>query len=675
MTDARLQVVPPPADGGTGGDSGEPDRQSPKRVPGTPALLAVAVLLTVAFAVSCLFNGFYDLDVWAPAALALLVVLVGLVLLGPLELTRPAMVTLLGLLGLLALSALSMTWAESTSRAWTEVNRLAFYTATFLIVASAVRSRRHAQVVVHVMAAGFAIVCLYVTAKLLFFDGPSLFVAFRLSEPMGYVNGEAGFFLMAFWVAIAVAETARPVTMRAAGLGFATLAASLMLLTQSRAVVPAMVVTGALLLALLPGRVQRGWALLLALGGALAASPWLLDPYAQRGKIAANLPTDGAVQSAGLAALLAALAAAVIWGLLSARRSRLADPSRRRLALAPLVAAPLLVLVLGWVQVGNPIDKLSREYDRFVALETTSSADSRFGSLSGTRYDLWRIALNQFADHPIKGLGAGNYGLTYFQERRTSEPVRQPHSLELQLLAELGLLGLLALGLVLGGVGWAVARVHGQAVDARDRYVLIAAIGTFSVWFVHTSIDWLHNLPGVTGIAIVSAAILTSVLPGARRGADVFDRGPRGRLLLLVGAVAAIAVAAASVGLQYVGERYRQQARDELATDPAAALTAANRALDMNPGDVNAHEVRAAALARFGDYEGARSALRDAAADEPHNYVPWVLLGDLAVRRGDIEQARADYGVASRLNPVDTALEAAAADPTTVLQDPAATSP
>jgi Flp pilus assembly protein TadD len=43
--------------------------------------------------------------------------------------------------------------------------------------------------------------------------------------------------------------------------------------------------------------------------------------------------------------------------------------------------------------------------------------------------------------------------------------------------------------------------------------------------------------------------------------------------------------------------------------------------------------------------------------------VTWGLLGDIAVRRGDLAQARRDYGQASELNPRDTGLQALAKNP------------
>ena len=63
---------------------------------------------------------------------------------------------------------------------------------------------------------------------------------------------------------------------------------------------------------------------------------------------------------------------------------------------------------------------------------------------------------------------------------------------------------------------------------------------------------------------------------------------------------------------------------------------------------MGAYYVKAAALARFGEGDAADATLRAARAKEPGEYVTWALLGDLAVRQGDIEGARKAYRRAQR---------------------------
>src|SRR4030095_4912117 len=98
-----------------------------------------------------------------------------------------------------------------------------------------------------------------------------------------------------------------------------------------------------------------------------------------------------------------------------------------------------------------------------------------------------------------------------------SEDIRQPHSIEMQTLAELVLVGMALLLLFVGGVAAGPLR---QSRHARARagrgLCAVPAGGAFVAWLAHTSVDWLHNIPGVTGVALCAAAALVS--PWARRG-------------------------------------------------------------------------------------------------------------------------------------------------------------
>jgi Flp pilus assembly protein TadD len=78
---------------------------------------------------------------------------------------------------------------------------------------------------------------------------------------------------------------------------------------------------------------------------------------------------------------------------------------------------------------------------------------------------------------------------------------------------------------------------------------------------------------------------------------------------------------------------------------------------------MDTYYVRASAFARLNDYPKARATLLEATRKDPGEFVTWGLLGDLAVRRGELRQARSAYRRASSLNPRDPALRAAAQDP------------
>jgi Flp pilus assembly protein TadD len=116
-------------------------------------------------------------------------------------------------------------------------------------------------------------------------------------------------------------------------------------------------------------------------------------------------------------------------------------------------------------------------------------------------------------------------------------------------------------------------------------------------------------------------------------------------------------------------ERFVDRARDTLAGDPAEALRSADRALRLDPEVPGAYYVKAAALARFGEGDAARAVLREAAAKEPGEWVTWALLGDLAVRQGDIKGARAAYRRAQRINPREPSLPPLIDDPRLALSE------
>jgi hypothetical protein len=316
------------------------------------------------------------------------------------------------------------------------------------------------------------------------------------------------------------------------------------------------------------------------------------------------------------------------------------------------------------VVASDPVDRVQREYDSFVHLGSQSSNETRFTSGAGNRYDYWRIAMAQFTGDPLRGVGAGNYDRTYFLERHTTEDVRQAHSIELQMLGELGLPGLFFLVLFIAAVLMGFARrARAARRSLEDRGLVVAAGGAFLVWLLHTSVDWLHLIPGLTGLAFAFAAVLVG--PWLR---PVGDRATTLRRIVIVGAAAVIAVGAVLVGRAAMGERYRSEARDLVAQSPAQALAKADDAIALDDGTLSSYYVKASAFARLDDYGGARGALLEAAHREPHDFVTWGLLGDLAVRRGAMRQARAAYREATRLNPRDQSLAQLAQDPSSALE-------
>jgi O-antigen ligase len=167
-------------------------------------------------------------------------------------------------------------------------------------------------------------------------------------------------------------------------------------------------------------------------------------------------------------------------------------PGSGRLA---AIAAVAVVLGMGGLVVGGLREKN--------APAAGGANATRLTSASSNRYQYWRVALRAFERHPIEGLGSGGFRVFWLRERSIRESVQEVHSLELEMAAELGVVGLLGLGLMLGGFGLAGRRAL-RAHPAVAAGPCAAAL----VWFVHASIDWDWQLPAVTLPAIVLAGAL-----------------------------------------------------------------------------------------------------------------------------------------------------------------------
>jgi len=127
----------------------------------------------------------------------------------------------------------------------------------------------------------------------------------------------------------------------------------------------------------------------------------------------------------------------------------------------------------------------------------------RFGSVGSNRYAYWRVAVRTFADHPLGGVGAGGFRVEWLRERPFPESVRDAHSLYLETLAELGIVGFALLAAFLAGVALAGRRAH-----RLDPALATGPIAGVVTWAVHAGVDWDWELPALTLVAITLAALL-----------------------------------------------------------------------------------------------------------------------------------------------------------------------
>lgn len=645
-----------------------PQETSGDRVPATAlgrrilapeaAFLGVA-LLTVLWGWWAWQEGAYDEGVMLPGTVLLGVGSVLLVLSASvradLRLSKPVAVAIVSLFGLAAWTALSMLWSPTPDVAAVDAIRVTAYALSFcagLCVANLLGARMQLSIVPLAAAGAFAgLVALVALAggdaprELLEDDG-------TLDFPLGYRNATAAFFAIALFPALGVASSrsfAWPA--RGAAMGAATLCVSLFLLCQSRGSQPALLLALIAYLLLSPLRVRALAWLVLAVAPALATLPAASSVYTA----ANDTGLRSAVEEMNAAAIVIAIAAlaAVAVGLAAARLDERGlpglgetGPRGNRLVAIGLGVVALAGGVAFVAAVGDPVDWVGQRVEEFKqgGSPDLSAQRSRFGiNASSDRYDLWRVALDDAAEDPLLGDGAGGFELSYLAEREVAyQNARDAHSVELELLSELGLPGLGMLLGALGGIALGVRRAMRLGPSAAALGAVALASGLY--WLVHASVDWFWAYPALTAP--------TFALLGAACAAPLrTTRGERSR----VAGAAAIAVAAvvtvASVPL-FLADGYIDGALADASEDLEGAYEDLDRARVLNPLSDVPLLAEGFVARQAGDRERAVEAFREAIAKRPEGWAARYLLAGL-LARSDPEEARRQAAIALELNPLE----------------------
>ena len=118
----------------------------------------------------------------------------------------------------------------------------------------------------------------------------------------------------------------------------------------------------------------------------------------------------------------------------------------------------------------------------------------------GDRAWYWHVAWQQADEAPVAGRGAGTFELSWLEQQPIGASVRDAHSLYLETLADLGLVGLALLVLALAPPLVAASRGAG------------AAAGAYVAFLLHAGADWDWEMPAVTVTGLLcGVALLHSV--------------------------------------------------------------------------------------------------------------------------------------------------------------------
>ena len=400
-----------------------------------------------------------------------------------------------------AWTAISMTWSSDATRSSLEAERAFVYVGVVWSLVALGRRTSAMSIVVGGWLVVLAISTWAVGTSLL----PDRFGLYtdvaergRLFAPLGYWNATG--ILAAIGVMLGVGLAARSPSKlvrvtAAAGTPVQLLA---VYLTFNRAAWPAMVAAAVVVLIVVPHRVRY----------ALAVVATVVPAGATLAVAASSPPSSRLLIALVLTTLTSALAIMCLdefasWSYVGRRVQR-----RNLVALAVILGA--ILITTGAVAGAKGSHWLSHQLTGRQYTGPTNPA-ARLSSLSlNGRPQLWQQAVDQFASHPINGGGAGSFAPYWLQHRPSRLDVLDAHSLYLQTLAELGILGLVLLATLL-------ALPIVAAIGGRDHPMVAAALAGYVAYLAHAAVDWDWQVPAVTVAALACGVALLATATPSRR--------------------------------------------------------------------------------------------------------------------------------------------------------------
>jgi len=427
--------------------------------------------------------------------------------------SRTLAVPLIALILYAGWTLISASWAHATASVLDSYDRVLLYVLAMMLFGCLSYTRTRMSWLLRMVVAGMAAVCLIgLISRVLPHTWPtaSTFFADRLNYPLTYWNAEG---MVAALVVIlgfhlSSDRTEHPIVRVLAAAVLPGVAATL-LLTFSRG---ALATAGIGLIAYcLLTRLSTLPTALLAIAPPVAValhSAW--DATA----LASTHPTSPQAISQGhhVAAVVGVcmVAAGILRALLLvadrliAKLGVVRTPPRPavRAGLAGGLAVAVLVIALALGTVGFA----HREYDKFVkgtSENQVAQTRERLTDPGNGRLPLWEVAVKVYDTQKLHGTGAGTYQQYYPRYRTQSYYVSDAHSLYLESLSELGIVGFVGILVVVGSVLVGLAtRIRGP-----DRPLYAALLAAVLAWAIHQAFDWDWQMPALTLAVFILAGL------------------------------------------------------------------------------------------------------------------------------------------------------------------------
>jgi O-antigen ligase len=647
------------------------------RIPGVgvlrldPAGFAAWLVPAVAIVYLALNNGGYGVVERSEIGIAVWWLLLVGTLAGALPLaggTKAGRALLIVLAAFAAWTALSMSWTESEERTAIELARTLTYLGVFAVALAVQREGRWRHLL-NGVTTGVAGVCAIAVLSRL---EPTWFpevvtgrfvvgiqIESRLAYPLNYASGLGAFAGIAAPLCLAATASARTTIGQGLAAAALPIVALTMWLTASGLSVGLLAVTLAIFFVLAPDRLPKLITLLIAAAG----STLLFLAVEQRDALDRGLDTAAAQREGGELELLILLvcvgvAFAHVGIGLAARNAK--RPSWMRVSRPVLTGAAIaIVLVAAPVAVaaGLPAE-LSDRWEEFKGEDEDEGGDgaresrgNQLLNLSGSgRYQFWEAAVDANEAEPLTGIGPGTFEFWWSRNGSYAGFIRDAHSLYLETLGELGIVGFVLI------VGFSLAALIIGAVRCLRappdlRLCLAAAVAGCAAFVGGAMVDWTWEI-GVFGLVlmVLAAIAVAGGRPAAvrRGGAEPpWQRWAGRAAVAAVSLVAIFAIVRPLAGSRAITDSQEDVARGDL----RAALAKADDATEIEPYAATPYLQKALVLERLGRLEPAANAARRATRKESTNWRTWLVLSRIEAEAGNARAAVDAYLEGRRLDP------------------------
>ena len=327
-----------------------------------------------------------------------------------------------------------------------------------------------------------------------------------------------------------------------------------------------------------------------------------------------------------------------------------------------LFAGAVMVAVIAGLIAGGPsrLDHAWRDFKSQSPI-VQNSTPARLGSFSGNgRYSYWKVAVQTTHGHVLDGSGPGTFQLLWQPRATIAGYIVNAHSLYVETLAEVGVVGLaLLVGFFVVVLAAGVVAVVRSEAESRARAA--AVVAALAAFMVSASFDWVWQLPVLpAAFLLLAAAVLAPAPRRIRVREQAGDQGPetgtsRRRLagiLVRAGLAASALACLAAIGVPLAtASAVRQSQAAVDAGKTSTALIDARSATRLEPGAASPQLQLALVLELQHRYPAALVAIRRAIANEPQNWSEWLVLSRLQAESGQVKASIASYEQARALNP------------------------